>query len=102
MRSLVPVISVAIFSFSAAAVPQTAPVNSLAKSSFLQTGECFTLKTYAPEGKPPSQAKGLIQKQYVPQPFVLRSTCATIARMELLPSSSHRHRAVVNLGKQFR
>ena len=90
MRSLVPMVSLALLSCSAVAVPQQVGVNRIARSSSTPTGECFTLKTYAPQGRWFAHTHGLIEKQYVPQRFALRSTCAAIARMELLPSSTHK------------
>jgi len=44
------------------------------KAQVLST--CATLRTYAPAGPVPTFSQGIIQKEYVPQVFVLRSTCS--------------------------
>lgn len=98
MRSLVPVLSLAIAaSFPGSAAPQTPQATPSARTSFSPTEECFTLKVYAPKGKKFLHPQGGIEKPYVPQQFALRSTCSKAPRM-MLPASRH-SRPRVKLGK---
>lgn len=87
MRSLVPVISLAVVSFTATGLPQTPRTIAPGAAFPSPTAQCFTLKVYAPKGKRTLHAQGGIEKPYVPQPFVLQSTCSKAAGMVLLPSS---------------